>query len=480
MKKRSSHNSLKINKKTLPITVLIFSVYLVVVMISSAINSGVKNTAVGNYFEVYNHLFANKQPQKTLILFQNNAEMRYGGGFIGSVGLLNSGKDGYKLDPIRSVYYFDHRIDDRASLTPVPPEFIGFIERMHVRDSGIYLNWKDSAELAAYYYEAESGVKVDNVIAITPTTFKKLLAITGPIELKEYNMTVTEDNFLTEVQLEVESGTDKQEKKDPKTILGTLGNQVIQKILDRKLNDLGEFLPVLRDMAEQKQIVAYSRDADFQKILNQIRVTGEIGDYSGNSLLVGEGNTGANKSSPFIKQTISQHLNIDPLGKATVDVSIVREHTSDYQYLYYDPTDKGDRWLVAENINRAKILIPPGSKLINTSLTSDQLRVEQHDDRLSLNYLVVTYPKQSTTISFSYELPFQYQMGDRLGVDTLFEKQVGGFDQSIKYSVTLPSTYKLLLVSEDKIKQDNSDSSSTYSMEFTQSKNQMVSLVFEK
>ena len=204
------------------VSAVIFGFYLGIVSLASLYQAATKVATNNQYLEIYSHFIHPNKQQTTLLLFQNNAELRYGGGFIGSVGVLNSGPGGYKLQPIRSVYYYDHRIDDRPSITPVPPEMIGFIDRMHLRDSGIYLDWSKSAELAAQYFEIESGQKVDNVVAITPTTFKKLLATTGPVELKEYGITVTEDNFLTEVQLEVESGEDKQNKKDPKTNLGAL------------------------------------------------------------------------------------------------------------------------------------------------------------------------------------------------------------------------------------------------------------------
>ena len=480
-KRTKSKTFLGLHIRTFVVSAVIFGFYLGIVSLASLYQAATKVATNNQYLEIYSHFIHPNKQQTTLLLFQNNAELRYGGGFIGSVGVLNSGPGGYKLQPIRSVYYYDHRIDDRPSITPVPPEMIGFIDRMHLRDSGIYLDWSKSAELAAQYFEIESGQKVDNVVAITPTTFKKLLATTGPVELKEYGITVTEDNFLTEVQLEVESGEDKQNKKDPKTILGTLGNQVIQKLLEKKIADLSQTTKILEEMIQQKQFMLYSRDKAIQAKLEANDMAGRLSDFSGNSILVGEANIGANKSSPFIRQEIDQELSIGSAGEATVNLRIRRTHTSDYQHQYLDPADNVTRWLVAQNVDKVKMYLPRGSKLIDSSLGAGQLSVRDEEGRTSVNYQNILAPLQNNEVTFRYTLPFKYALQDnKLSLTSLFEKQAGGFDQQIKFRVKLPKEYRLLLSSERELGQVAGDTNNTYQVGFIQQKNQVVSLVFER
>lgn len=466
-----------LHRTTIIITVVIFSAYALILSIANLLNpvlSGLSN----NYLAVYQNFLYPKTDKTTLILFENNAELRYGGGFIGSVGLLKAGPGGYKLQPIRSTYYYDHKIDDRPSLTPVPDEMAGFIERMHLRDTGIYLDWSKSAQLAAQYFQAESGQKADNVVMITPTLFKKLLTITGPIKLDDYNITVDQDNFLTDVQLEVEKGTDKQDKKDPKTILGVLGNQVIQRLLGKKISELSEILPVLSDMIDQKQLLLYSSDQNIQNKINQLGAGGRLSPFAGSSLLVGEANLGANKSSPFIKQQIDYHLAIGEDGQATVRLSISRRHTSDYQYQYVDPADGVTRWLVAENVDKAKLYLPMGSIITQSSLASDEYQLKNEDGLTSVNYTVITRPLSESQVSFTYKLPYRYILGQNLTVNSLFEKQPGGFDQTIKYNLELPAKYQLLLSSAKTIAQTTTAQNQNYSYTFEQQKDQMVSLIF--
>ncbi len=468
-----------LHRATIIITVVIFSTYAIILSIANLLNpvlTGISN----NYLDVYRNFLYPKFDKTTLILFENNAELRYGGGFIGSVGLLKAGPGGYKLQPIRSTYYYDHRIDDRPSLTPVPDEMTGFINRMHLRDTGIYLDWSKSAQLASQYFQAESGEKVDNVVMITPTLFKKLLTITGPIKLDEYNITVDQDNFLTDVQLEVEKGIDKQDKKDPKTILGVLGNQVIQRLLGKKLSELGEILPALNEMIEQKQLLLYSSDQNIQNRIDQLGASGKLSPFSGSSLLVGEANLGANKSSPFIRQQVDYRLKIRDDGSATVKLSIDRQHTSDYQYQYVDPADGVTRWLVGDNVDKVKLYLPMGSDITRSSLDQSQYQLKNEDGRLSVNYTAITRPLGENQVSFEYELPYRYILGTNLTINSLFAKQPGGFDQTIHYSLELPTSYQLLLSSAKTIAQTSVDQSQSYTYDFEQQKDQMVSLIFQK
>ena len=84
---------------------------------------------------------------------------------------------------------------------------------------------------------------------------ERLLDKTGPVYLKEYDITVTKDNFRDTVQLEVEAGRDKQQKKDPKSgILGSLANQMISRLIAQDIYQLKDYIPLLQELIDQKPV----------------------------------------------------------------------------------------------------------------------------------------------------------------------------------------------------------------------------------
>ena len=159
-------------------------------------NAVVKATEIQKYQALIRGLSGSNGTNRTLILFSNNAEMRYGGGFIGSVGYVEA-RQGKKLiiDPIRSVYYYDHRVEGKEELLePATPELLPLMPRITLRDSGVNLDWQRNAERAARLFELESGKKVDTVAMMTPNVIKGLLSVTGPVQLKDSGFAVTSDN----------------------------------------------------------------------------------------------------------------------------------------------------------------------------------------------------------------------------------------------------------------------------------------------
>lgn len=435
---------ISIHTKSFLIATAIFLTYLLIISLNSLVKNVVGYTTnTKKYITTMEHFFGRDKSSTTLVLFTNNSEMRYGGGFIGSVGLIRAQNSKVEVDPIRSVYYFDHRLDGKEALDKMPPEFKNIAEDMRLRDSGIYLNWDRDAQNALKYYEMETGVKPDNVVAITPIFLREILKKTGPIELKDYGLTVTSENFLQTVQLEVESGDDKKAGSDPKTILGVLGNEVLSRLSKQDIKSLAGYADVITPMIEQKQMMAYASDLEVQKNLRTIGVSGELSKFDGNYVMLAEENVGGNKSSPFIGQTVDQILTIGENGEAIVDLKLTRQHTSDFMHKYIDPHGNKERWLVGENTNYAKLALPAGSKLVSPASALGEVVEGRESGRTTYGFWFTTLPKETKTINLRYKLPYKYKMDQQLVVNSLFEKQTGGFEQKINQKVIVPNSYRL-------------------------------------
>ncbi len=424
-------------------TILIFAVIVLGAVYDRVT---VKVTKAQQYEALLNQLGGQNGQNRTLILFTNNAEMRYGGGFIGSVGYIQAQKRRKPtIDPIHSVYYYDHRIDQSDSrLQPASPELAFLTPSIWLRDSGIDLDWPHNAARAAQLFELESGKPVDSVVMITPNVIKELLKLTGPVYLKDYGFSVTSDNFLEKVQLEVEAGDDKQAGKDPKTILGVLGNAMLTKLFEStSITSFGQYRHLVTGMTQQKQLAIYSKNNNTQRAIREVNMDGGLQPADGIYLLVAEANVGANKSSPFIRQDIEQKVTIDQSGRAMVDVVLHRHHTGKYSHQYVDPHDGLTKWLVGNNVSFIKLALPYGSKVTSASFTPSR-DVYSESGRSIVTFLSTLEPGAAETYRFSYELPFRYVMGDKVVVPSYFEKPIGSQGQTVSQAIVLPSGYKRL------------------------------------
>lgn len=413
---------------------------------SHAYNSVVnKSLKLQDYSEVVSKLSGAKGRSRTLLLFTNNAEMRYGGGFIGSVGYIDAQKGGHvEIDPIHSVYYYDHRLEEGDSrLEAATPELSLLTSKIWLRDSGVDLDWRSNAHRAASLFELESGKQVDNVVMVTPNVIKGMLKVTGPVYLKDYDLNVTSDNFLKKVQLEVEAGDDKQAGKDPKTILGVLANTLLAQLFEKgRLQDVSKFKALLSDVSKQKQVAVYSEDGVVQSKIRGLGLDGGLEPAEGNYMMLADANLGANKSSPFITQDVHQKMTLAKDGKATVELTWTRKHKGAYSHQYIDPHDGLTKWLVGANIGFIKLAVPKGSSVLYSS--ADLARpVYTESGRDVITLASNLEPGASATYVVRYELPFRYSMGPEVQVKSLFEKPIGSFDSTVSQNVELPQDYRL-------------------------------------
>ncbi|PIU24615.1 hypothetical protein COT12_00110, partial [Candidatus Berkelbacteria bacterium CG08_land_8_20_14_0_20_39_8] len=162
-----------------------------------------------------------------LILFLNNTEIRPGGGFIGSFARLdlNNGR-ATALDFETNIYTLDKTFVAAGNKIAPEEDISSITNDWTMRDANIYADYATSSQKVAWFYQQESGKKVDGVIALDTTLFQELLKVTGPIDMPDYNLEISDENFLSDVQYQVEIGyyQDKSNwsENQPKKILSDM------------------------------------------------------------------------------------------------------------------------------------------------------------------------------------------------------------------------------------------------------------------
>ena len=149
-------------------------------------------------------IFGHERPQKYLLLFQNNDELRATGGFPGSMAVLkmDQGRMEELEIPGGGIYDIAGQVSERV-VAPQPMHLVN--PHWNIQDANWHPNFPDSAKRILAFYENGGGESLDGVIALTPNLVENLLKITGPMELgAPYNVTITAENVVAFTQEESE------------------------------------------------------------------------------------------------------------------------------------------------------------------------------------------------------------------------------------------------------------------------------------
>jgi hypothetical protein len=441
-------------RKALLVGLIVFLVYISAVSIIEITNTIVKKTTkIQQAQQVVEYFSGAKQPVRILVLFENNAEIRPGGGFIGTVGVIELENGKIKSDPIRSVYAYEYLLRENP-IFEADPSVDGGQVGINLRDSGQNLDWPRNAERAIRVFEHQSGRPIDGVIAVTPNVLLELLRKTGPVYLEDYQKTVTAENFTDTVQLEVEAGQDKVERKDPKTILSSLANTMLAKLSSKSIGELSDYGKEFRQLLSSRQILMYSRDSEVQAALQGLQYDGRLIDYDADYLLISENNIGGDKSSPYIDRKQDRKITILEDGTVNEDLTLTRIHTSDYKYPYVDAANGQGTWLVQINKTYLKIAVPAGTKFTGNSPNVD-LKYHGREGRYDVyGFTSELMPLGQDTYRLSYNLPYKVALHDQVTVNTYQQYQNGGFPITSRLSVHMPQGYQLQATNKQSVFED--------------------------
>lgn len=307
--------------------------------------------------------------QHLLILFLNPSEMRPIGGFAGSYGDVTLERGSIKSIKVNDIYYPDHFLDKKVA----PPIQLQTVTvDWGARDAAWFFDFPTSARKTIEFIEAsdiyaKDGVRFDGAIAINVKVIEDILEITGPIKLPEYGLTFTKDNFLEEVQKEVEVGRDKQAGENPKKVLGSLAPILIERLHQLNSADKNTLALALFSRVVNKDIQFYFSDPKVEDFVRKVNWAGEMAglpeNTGGDYLAVVNANIAGGKTDARINQSIKLKSEIDSSGQVNNYLAVTRRHFG---------KDNEFPWYHAENQNFIKIFTVPGADL--TSLKGATLK----------------------------------------------------------------------------------------------------------
>lgn len=134
-------------------------------------------------------------PRSTLVLIQNNAELRASGGVSGALALLSASQGHIELSRLASTRDFSPPFDEPVlPLDTATASLYGEITGEYLQDVNLTPWFDVSGPLAKAMWERRMGGTVDAVIAVDPVLLSYLLAATGPVQVGD--VTLTSENAV--------------------------------------------------------------------------------------------------------------------------------------------------------------------------------------------------------------------------------------------------------------------------------------------
>lgn len=392
--------------------------------------------------------------RRYLLVFQNNAELRASGGFIGSYALIDVGSGRIKNIEIPAGGSYDTAGGLKTLVKP--PEPLRLVKPVwYFWDANWWPDWKLSAQNLSWFYEQSGGPSVDGVIAITPDVLENLLEVIGPIDLnRSYGVVIGSDNFSDIIQEIVEvigqpelyqdrtlstdilsrlaSTSDQFQRQEPKKIIGDLMTEILNKIsanFNQKL--LLDLSRILADNLNSKNILLYFSNEALQAEAEKLSWAGRIKTSPLDYLLVVNSNIAGGKTDKVINDRMSLSVKIKADGSIVNRLTIKRQHQG----------RSGDLFTGVRNVNWLRVYVPLGSVLISARGFSDidqsyfkeaeassqdhkylkntenqasldpasQTRIYQESGRTVFANWSLLDPGQESDIEIEYRLPYNFQ-----------------------------------------------------------------------
>ncbi len=278
----------------------------------------------------------NTQPkQRWIVVLQNSDEIRASGGFLGSYALLDWENGVLKSVTIEDIY------DAAGQMEYLPPAPDGVAQYLsggkgwQLQDMNWAADFTSAAPLLLEYFEEADKGEAQVLIALNTQTVEHLLEITGPIELRDYNTTLSADNFTETLRVQRDDFFPGSTQK--KDMLSKAYTAFIYQLQSLSVDQLQQALQLAQQELERGEILFYSPTRTTQEQFAAHQLAGALAiDLDSNLtycisprtceglyLYLLESNVGINKANRAIERTVDIE---QQLGRVVVHIATTNKN----------------------------------------------------------------------------------------------------------------------------------------------------------
>jgi len=207
-----------------------------------------------------------------VLLFQNNAELRAGGGIPGAVALLQAKNGAIKLGGQAAGSSFGPYDKPVLPLTPDTVSLYGNITGRYMQDVNLTPRFDVTGALAREMWKQKFGQQVDGVLAIDPVTLSYILRATGPVQLATGD-TLTSDNAVKLLLSDVYAKYPEPAVQD--AFFASAASAVFGKVSSGAF-DAKKLVTALGDGTREGRLRLWSANGDEQKKIAGTAVAGAL------------------------------------------------------------------------------------------------------------------------------------------------------------------------------------------------------------
>ncbi len=412
-----------------------------------------------NFADFFQGIVGIDQNKKYLLLFENSSELRPTGGFPGTYGVVSFTGGGLSDFHVDDVYNLDGQLTENI----IPPKQLQHITpTWGMRDAAWFIDFPASARKVMSFFSTEAGYNVDGIITLNPAIVSKILDIVGPIDMPQYNMKLTGDNFLANLQEEVEYG---KNRTQPKTVVVDFAPLFLHKLYSASSEQWMKIFSVMMDGLAQKDILLYFNDRDLEKFATSQGFAGEVKDPGSDYLTVNFSNIRGSKTDAVTDATAVIDSKFEN-GQVVHHLTLTRNHRGgDKQHGFYN----------RENSTYVRVLVPDDAQILNVSgydtpnyrpLTNyglvgnfekdaDLTKLEssfyespfrgvdmfQESGKKGIGFWMLTQAGTAKTVELEYSTPLDNQSGF---YGFYFQKQPGVTWKDVNFNLTLPENLNVI------------------------------------
>ena len=266
-------------------------------------------------------------PRRYLVLTQNPAELRPTGGFTGSYGILVFDRGQLIEHDFRDVFLLDGPTG-HPFVRP-PQELVDYLlgpdQSWQLADANWSPHFPTSARDAALLYGIESGDgAIDGVLGITTYTIDKVLEVTGPVAVPEYDATISAgETTLKTLQLTRAA----LPGENRKAFLSAFADQLFARLLTLPPSKWAEVLGHVDTFRTQRLLLAWFKDPADQALAADSGFDGAVRQDPGDFVYAVDSNvTPASKINAIATRHMRLDVVIDAFGNALNTLEVTWEN----------------------------------------------------------------------------------------------------------------------------------------------------------
>ena len=341
-------------------------------------------------------LSTNGEERIYLVLFQNNLELRPGGGFIGSFGILKI-RDGHVTEfTVHDTGIFDGRIPNTVQ-PPYPMRETLDIDSWKLRDSNWSPDFPTNAKKAVEFYKMGGGEEAfDGVVGITADVLSSVLSVTGPVSVPGFPGEYDAENGVFDLEYQVEQAYIEQDIpfSERKSVLGILGSEILKRVRNLPPRDLLRLAGVVLEDLKRKDIQLYFIDETLGREAAASEWDGSFDNaFAGDFLMIVDANLDAWKTDSVMERSFRYEVDFSS------DIPHARLMVA-YRHAGFEKN-----FMVKDYQSVVRVYVPDGSWFRDISGGATEPVYGEFMGRKYVGTLVQIPLGETREIVFEYDLP---------------------------------------------------------------------------